>query len=66
MGRRHTNRENQRNTPLPLRSEPVTSPGSGTCERCGASVPLRADNGKPIAHYDQRVPNAHVSLTYCK
>lgn len=51
-----------RNAPVP-----PDQPTSATCGRCGASAPARQDgSGQPMAHYDARVENAHVSQTYCK
>lgn len=42
-------------------------PTSAVCGKCGANAPARRDgSGSPMAHYDARVPDAHVSQTYCK
>lgn len=46
------------------RSEVPMSVGSVTCEACGVSAPAKSD-GKPMLHYDGRVPNAHQTNTYC-
>lgn len=38
-----------------------------TCDKCGARCQSTiTDKTKPGMHYDQRVPNAHISHTYCK
>jgi hypothetical protein len=66
VGRKRSKDEDARHEYIPKKTPPIRSGGSGTCDRCGASVPLRADNGQPMLHYDARVPNAHVTLTYCK
>lgn len=66
MGRKRSKDEDDRHEYIPKKTPPKRSPGSGSCPRCGARVPLRADDSTPVAHFDARVPDAHVSKTYCE
>jgi hypothetical protein len=51
MGRKRSDKEDERNKPTPKKSTPIKSASpSATCDRCSASVPARSD-GTPMAHY---------------
>jgi hypothetical protein len=51
----------------PQKPVDTNMPTSAVCGKCGANAPARRDgSGQPMAHYDARVENAHVTQTYCK
>lgn len=67
MGRKQSKDENARHEHIPRVSPPVRKTAAmATCDKCGARALENAAGTGPIQHYDQRVPNAHNTGTYCK
>lgn len=45
--------------------KPVTSSGMVTCPSCSHNFVARADDGRPVAHYDPRVDDAAANQVWC-